>query len=86
MLKAKYIIIFLIVCLIAYTTTNKHIMITEFLANPPPTLSSLETDLEDTKKKVEKLSKEVIDMKQQGQAGAAQASLAKSSLAAAKNS
>ena len=86
MFKAKHIIIFLIVCLIAYTTTNKHIMITEFLANPPPTLSSLETELKDTKKKVEKLSKEVTDMKQQGQAGAAQASLAKSSLAAAKNS
>ena len=86
MFKAKYIILFLVVCLIAYTTTNKHIMITEFLANPPPTLSSLETELKDTKKKVEKLSKEVTDMKQQGQAGAAQASLAKSSLTAAKNS
>jgi len=86
MLKAKYIIIFLVVCLIAYTTKNKHIMITEFLANPPPTLGSLETELESTKAKLEKVAKEVEDMKQQGQAGAAQASLAKSSLAAAKNS
>jgi hypothetical protein len=86
MLNAKYIILFLIVCLIAHTTTSKHIMIREFLANPPPTLASLETDLEDTKTKLDKLTKDVADMKQQGQAGAAQASLAKSSLTAMQNS
>ena len=86
MFKGKQLILFLLFCLIAFAISNKHIIIKECLANPPPTLSSLESDVETMKTQVDSLRKEVADMKSQAQAGASQASMAKASISAMKNS
>ena len=86
MFKGKQIILFLLFCLIAFAISNKHIIIKEYLTNPPPTLSSLENDVESMKTQVDNLRKEVADMKSQAQAGASQATLAKASISSMKNS
>jgi hypothetical protein len=86
MFKGKQIILFLLFCLIAFAISNKHIIIKEYLANPPPTLSSLESDVESMRTEVDNLRKEVADMKDKAQAGASQATLAKASISAMKNS
>jgi len=86
MFKGKQIILFLLFCLIAFAISNKHNIIKEYLTNPPPTLSSLESDVETMKTQLDSLRKEVKDMKDQAQAGASQASVAKASISAMKNS
>jgi formaldehyde-activating enzyme involved in methanogenesis len=86
MFKGKQIILFLLFCLIAFAISNKNIIIKEYLTNPPPTLSSLESDVETMKTQLDSLRKEVKDMKDQAQAGASQASVAKASISAMKNS
>jgi len=64
--------------------TNKNYLIREHLSNPPPTLFSLDKDLDSTKKDLAELKKEFKDMKDQASAGASQASLAKASLGSFK--
>jgi len=75
--------IFLILVLFAaFVAANKDSIIREHLTSAPPTLQSLNKDIETTNKKLSKLTKEFNDMKQQAQAQAADAAAAKAQLAA----
>ena len=75
----------LLICLIillAFVVANKDIIIREHLANSPPTLTSLNKDLEKTKKKLDTLNDEFQKMRKQAQAQASDAAAAKAQLEA----
>lgn len=81
MLKLVAILLVLII-LFAYVFANKERIVREHLTNTPPTLMSVNKDLEKTKKKLDTLNKEFHTMKTQAQAQAADAAAAKAQLAA----
>lgn len=70
------------VFLLTYSVANKNSLIREYLTNPPPTVVSLQTDLEATQEKLDTLNTEFQQMKTQAQAQAQEAAAAKASLAA----
>ena len=81
MLKHLFILLSLIL-LLAYVLVNKDSIIREHLTSAPPTLQSLNKDIEKTNTKLAKLTKDFNDMKQQASAQAADAAAAKAQLAA----
>lgn len=68
--------------LLTYTLANKKSLVREYLTSAPPTVMSLQKDLETTQKKLDTLNTEFQTMKTQAQAQAQQAAAAKASLAA----
>jgi hypothetical protein len=78
----KYLVLVLIVIFTIYVFLNKKWFIIEHLSNPPPTLSSLETELETTNKKLNKLTSDFNAMKTKADLQSQDAAAAKASLAA----
>jgi hypothetical protein len=78
----KYLVLGLIVIFTIYVFLNKKWFITEHLSNPPPTLSSLETELETTNDKLNKLTSDFNAMKTKAEAQSQDAAAAKASLSA----
>ena len=74
----------LFVCffLLTYALANRKRLIREHLTSSPPTVISLQKDLEDTQTQLNTLSKDFYAMKTQAQAQAQEAAAAKASLAA----
>ena len=70
------------ILLVTYSVANKKMLIREYLTSAPPTVMSLQKDLEATRKKLDTLNTEFHTMKTQAQAQAQQAAAAKASLAA----
>lgn len=68
--------------LLTYVVANKNKLIREYLTSAPPTVISLQKDLETTQKKLDTLNTEFQTMKTQAQAQAQEAAAAKASLAA----
>lgn len=68
--------------LLTFALANKKMLIREYLTSAPPTVMSLQKDLESTQKKLDTLNTEFQTMKTQAQAQAQQAAAAKASLAA----
>lgn len=75
-------IFFVFIIFALYVIANKETIIREHLKSAPPTLQSLNKDIETTNSKLSKLTKEFNDMKQQASAQAAEAAAAKAQLAA----
>jgi hypothetical protein len=76
----------IILSLIAYLIANKDSIIREHLTSKPPSLFSLQKDVEETDKKVEALKADFDRMKAQASAQASQAAAARAQISAAKNS
>lgn len=70
------------VFLATYALANKKRLVREYLTSPPPTVTSLQQELEATQKKLDTLNNEFQTMKTQAQAQAQEAAAAKASLAA----
>lgn len=68
--------------LLTYSLANKKKLVREYLTSAPPTVMSLQKDLETTQKKLDTLNTEFQTMKTQAQAQAQQAAAAKASLSA----
>lgn len=68
--------------LLTYALANKPKLVREYLTSSPPTVISLQRDLETTQKKLDTLNTEFQTMKTQAQAQAQQAAAAKASLSA----
>ena len=81
MLKPKLLILWVLLFAIVFFVVNKDSILTEYLTNPPPTLSSLETGLKTTNEKLSKLNSEFQDMKNKANSQAAAAANAKAALA-----
>jgi len=77
-MKLKTVLFIGLVVLIVYLITNRDTIITEHLANPPPTLASLQTEIDD-------LKQEMADMKDKASAGASAASAARLQIGAIKS-
>ena len=86
MLKRKelmYLALFTIVGLVvAFLISHKDWVIKECLANPPPTLFSLDKREKDTESKLESLEKEFRDFKDKAAAQSASAAAAQAQLQA----
>lgn len=82
LLPKKVLIFVLLIIFAAFVAANKDMIIREHLTSAPPTLQSLNKDVETTNKKLEKLNKEFQTMKNQAQAQAADAAAAKAQLEA----
>lgn len=83
--KRQSILLFLFVVgifLVTYSLANKKRLLREYLTASPPTVTSLQKDLEATQKKLDTLNSEFQAMKTQAQAQAQDAAAAKASLAA----
>lgn len=75
-----------IVIAIVYLFKNKDFLIREHLTSKPPSLFSLQKDVEETDKKVEDLKADFERMKSQASAQANQAAAARAQITAAKYS
>jgi len=81
MLKYRLFLLWGILFLIVFFVVNKDSILTEYITNPPPTLSSLESGLNTTNEKLSKLNSEFQDMKNKANSQAASAANAKAALA-----
>ena len=68
--------------LLTYAVANKKMLIREYLTSAPPTVMSVQKDLETTKRKLDTLNTEFQTMKTQAEAQSQEAAAAKASLAA----
>lgn len=75
-----------VISLTIFVLTHKDYLIREHLTNLPPSLYSLQKEIKETDSKVEKLTQEFNQMKNQASAQAGQAAAAKAQLSAAKYS
>ena len=85
-MKVKQVCRILLLGLVSFYTlymiANYQWFISEHLSNPPPTLSSLSSDLEKTQKDVKKLQDEIANMTSQVASQSADAAAAKAQLSA----
>jgi hypothetical protein len=77
----KYVGMFALVFYTLYMISNYDWFVTEHLSNPPPSLSSLDSGLQQTNAQVKKLQQEVDKMKSQSTDQVADAVSAKAQLA-----